>query len=126
VVYHGRYLDFFERARMDWLRAIGFEARHLVDEHAVTFIVRSISVDYRRPARLDDALEVSLAIAQAGGARLTLDQRVACGGETLASALVELACVDCRDLRPTRLPQPLRAACAAWYPSATDRDRLTA
>lgn len=126
IVYHARYLDFFERARMDWLRTIGHGATRLAADYGVTFIVRSIGIDYLRPARLDDTLEVSLAIAQLAGARLVLDQRVERSPDPLVAARVELVCVGCRDFRPARLPQPLREACAPWQLPESDRHSVTA
>jgi len=108
IVYHGRYLDFFERCRMDWLRALGFPIRVLERDHGVVFIVHEMRVSYLRPARLEDDLAVELELAALKGARLELRQRVIRGTDTLVSAEVHLACVDCAGLRPARIPVSLR------------------
>ena len=108
IVYHGRYLDFFERCRMDWLRALEFPIRVLERDHGVVFIVHELRVTYLRPARLEDELSVELELAGLKGARLELRQRVVRGPDTLVSADVLLACVDCAGLRPARIPLSLR------------------
>jgi acyl-CoA thioester hydrolase len=122
VVFHATYFDFMERARMDWLRAIGFEIPRMVGEHGAMFVVRSASIEYLRPALLDDALDVSLALVRMGGAQLVLDQRVARAQDTLVTATIQLACIGVSGLRPARLPEPLRAECARWL----DQETLTA
>lgn len=114
VVYHARYLDYFERARMEWLRTIGFEARELAARESVMFIVRSMALDFLRPAVLDDLLESTLGVAQAGAALLRLNQTVTRADETLVAAEVDLACVDSKSLRPTRLPEALRTEVSHW------------
>src|SRR5271169_4948729 len=67
-VYHASYLRFLERARTEWLRAIGFEQGDLKQGDGVTFAVRRIEIDYMRPAAMDDALTVETQIARIGGA----------------------------------------------------------
>lgn len=114
IVYHGIYVNFFERARMEWLRAIGFEVRRLVEEFGVMFVVRTLAVRYRLPARLDEELRVSVAIARAGGATLDLVQDVTRDGDMLVEAQVGLACVSSADLKPARVPAALRATCTDW------------
>jgi len=114
MVFHATYLDFMERARMDWLRAIGFEIPRMVEEHGAMFVVRSASIDYHRPARLGDALGVSLALLRLGGAQLVLDQRVTRADEELVTATIQLACIGVPDFRPARLPDALRTECTRW------------
>jgi acyl-CoA thioester hydrolase len=117
VVYHARYLDFFERCRMEWLRHLGVECRTLAAKDGVLFIVRSLEIEYARPARLDDALEVGLRVEIVGGAQLVVRQQVARGEDILASGRVHLACVAAEGLRPARMPPNLRQTLAAWLPS---------
>jgi len=114
MVFHATYLDFMERARMDWLREIGFDIPRKLEQHGTMFVVRSAHVEYLRPARLGDALQVSLALVRAGGAQLVLDQRVTRDSEELVTATIQLACIALPDFRPARLPEPLRAECARW------------
>lgn len=108
IVYHARYLDFLERSRMDWLRSLGYPIRELELRHGVLFIVHAIGIDYLRPGRLEDELQVDLGLERLGGASLDLRQRVTRGGEVLVSAQVRLACVQTAGLRPARIPPALR------------------
>ena len=109
VVYHASYLRFLERARTEWLRALGLEQRDLAREHGVLFAVRRMEVDYLRPARLDDLLQVTARLLRRGRASLELAQEVLRPPEPepLCRALVRLACVDVAALRPRPLPGPL-------------------
>jgi acyl-CoA thioester hydrolase len=106
VVYHANYLRFAERARTEWLRALGLDHPTLLARHGCQFTVRRCRVDFRRPARLDDALTVRTRVVAQGGARLQLRQEVWRGGEALVLLEVELALVG-TDLRPRRLPAEL-------------------
>ena len=114
IVYHGVYLNFFERVRMEWLRTLGFEVRRLIEDYGVLFVVRTLAVRYLRPARLDEELQVSVAVDRAGGAQLALSQHVMRDGEPLVVAQIGLACVSSTDLKAARLPSALRAACTQW------------
>ncbi|MCZ7566749.1 MAG: tol-pal system-associated acyl-CoA thioesterase [Burkholderiales bacterium] len=108
VVYHGTYLDFFEAARIELLRALGFDLAELAQRRAAMFIVYGLQVSYRRPARLNDALEVTAEIARLGRVRVEFAQHVRRAGETIVSARVEAACVHPRTFRPVPLPEELR------------------
>jgi acyl-CoA thioester hydrolase len=76
VVYHASYLNFMERARTEWLRAHGYSNAGLMKEFGMVFVVRSMKLDYLRPALLDDLLEVTAQIKDIGRSRLTLLQTV--------------------------------------------------
>lgn len=76
VVYHASYLNFMERARTEWLRAHGYSNAGLMKEFGMVFVVRSMKLDYLKPALLDDALEVTAQIKDIGRSRLTLLQTV--------------------------------------------------
>ncbi|MFO1362862.1 MAG: YbgC/FadM family acyl-CoA thioesterase [Burkholderiales bacterium] len=108
VVYHGTYLDFMEAARTELLHALGLDLAELVARHSVLFMVYGLSVDYHKPARLNDRLRATAAIAHAGRVRVDFDQRVLRGDETLVSARVKAACVHPQTLRPVALPDALR------------------
>jgi acyl-CoA thioester hydrolase len=110
VVFHGTYLDFLERARTEWLRALGFDQRKLMREDGVLFIVRALELAYLKPALLDDLLAVSASIEKIGRAQLTLRQEVRRGTESLVRALVNLACVSADRLRPAPIPERVHAA----------------
>lgn len=111
VVYHARYLNMFERARTEWLRARGVRQSRLAAEAGVLFAIRRMEVDWRAPARLDDLLDISVHSVTAGGSRLVFrqDMRLHGGGETLASAVVTAACLDAASFKPTRMPDWIRA-----------------
>lgn len=106
VVYHARYLQFFERARTEWLRAMSFSQQNLRDSLAVVFTVANLKIDFLRPARLDDALEVSVIVEQMRRASLEFRQELRRAGETelLSRAHVRVGCVDVATFRPCALP----------------------
>ena len=109
VVYYANYLKFLERARTEWLSAIGFPPAALEREHGAVFVVHRLEIDYRQPARLGELVDVTLALAERGRSRLAAVQDVLCGEELLVHARVTLACLDRRSWRPVRLPAPLAA-----------------
>ena len=109
VVYYANYLRFLERARTEWLRALGFEQTALAAVHQVVFVVRSISLEYLKPARLDDRLEVTVTTGDVGASRIALSQLVRRGAEELVVAQVELACVNTATFKPVRIPGPVTA-----------------
>lgn len=117
IVYHARFLDFFERARMDWLRALDMPVSRLAAETGVLFIVRSLEVDYLAPGRLDDELQIAVDLTEIRGARLLLAQSATRGEERLVEARVQLACVGRDTLHPTRIPTTLRSRLSAAAPS---------
>jgi acyl-CoA thioester hydrolase len=110
VVFHGTYLDFLERARTEWLRALGFDLRKLMREDGVLFIVRALELAYVKPALLDDLLAVTINVEKLGRAQLTLGQEVRRGTESLVRASVNLACVSAEGLRPAPIPDRVHAA----------------
>jgi len=104
VVYYANYLRWFERARTEWLRSKGHSQAALVRDRGIVFSVVSVQVDYRRPARLDDALTVTCEPRADGRASLRFAQRILRGTELLAQADIRVACLAAGSLRPTRLP----------------------
>jgi len=113
VVFHGGYLSFFERARTEWLRQLGFDVRQLAEHDGVLFIVRELRVNYLRPAQIDDLLTVTAAIQNLGRAQFTLEQRVLREADLLVQGSVNLACVSARGLKPARVPTRVYAALGA-------------
>jgi acyl-CoA thioester hydrolase len=107
VVYYANYLKFMERARTEWLSAHGFGLATLEREHGIAFAVRRVEIDYLRPARLDDRLDVTFAVLEGGRSRLIANQEVRRGHEVLARARVTVACLDHREWRPARIPAAL-------------------
>lgn len=107
VVFYANYLSFMERARTEWLRALGFEQTVLAAEHGIVFVVRSVAVDYLRPARFNDALETTVRLVNARGSVLELAQVVRRGGDALVTARVRVACVNTRGFKPVRIPDAI-------------------
>jgi acyl-CoA thioester hydrolase len=105
-VYHASYLRFMERGRTEWLRELGVGHRQLAGESGVVFAVRSLSIDYRAPALMDDWLEVVTNLSTMRGASFDFDQAIWRDGRQLASALVKVACL--RGDKPARIPEALR------------------
>lgn len=110
IVYYANYLKFFERCRTEWLRALGIDQLALARDAGLQFVVRSVSCDYLRPARLDDELDALARLERAGGASLLFAQELRRGDELLAQARVKVACIDVNRLAPAALPAALLAA----------------
>lgn len=107
VVYYANYLKFFERARTERLRALGFEQDEIRTSHGVIFAVRSAQVDYLKPARFNDALVVSAEVSELKRASLSFAQeirRVSPEGELLCQATIRIVCLTATDLRPVAIP----------------------
>lgn len=105
VVYHANYLRFMERARTEWLRALGFEQDMLREHHAVQFVVVDADLHFRRPARFNDELTVSAVVKKRTAASLTFHQEVrGAAGEALCTGEVRVACIDSDTFRPRPLP----------------------
>ena len=107
VVYYANYLKYMERARTEWLRAVGFDQIDLAERCGVIFVVRSVTIDYLAPGRFNDELQVTVELIKVGAGQIDLVQRVLRGDALLAKAAVKVACVARLTMRPTRLPQPL-------------------
>ena len=107
VVYHAQYLAFLERARSEWLRARGKGQQLLRMEHDLVFAVRAMRVEFRCPARLDDALDVTVALRQCRRASLVFAQSIHCNGVLLLDAEVRVAALNASDFRPCPIPSPL-------------------
>lgn len=107
VVYYANYLSFMERARTEWLRAIGFEQTELAESAGVAFVVRSAAIDYLKPARFNDGLQVTVELIKVGAGQIDVAQHVLRGDELLARAAIKVVCVELRTMRPVRIPRPL-------------------
>ena len=103
VVYYANYLKFMERARTEWLRALGFEQTELLDEHHVIFVVREVGIEYLRPARFNDLLDVTVGLAEVGRSQIVLKQTVE-NGDVFSRATVKVVCVDGESFKPVRIP----------------------
>lgn len=108
VVYHATYLNFMERARYEWLREMGFPVNSLIQDHKIIFMVRSLNIEYFKPALLDDLLHVTVQVTEIGRSRITLFQQVLRDHVMLVSAVIHAVCVGVDNLKPVGVPMPLR------------------
>lgn len=106
VVYHAQYLAFLERARSEWMRAQGYGQERLRCEHGLLFAVRAMQIDFLKPARLDDALEVTAVLQECRRASVIFRQEIRRGEDRLLTATVRVAALG-TDFRPTPIQQPL-------------------
>ena len=113
VVYHANYLRFMERARTEWLRALGFEQDLLAQELGIVFVVASLDIQYRKPARFNDALSVTSSISTVGRVSILFKQEIWREGlnnspELLTTASVKVVCVAMGTFRATTIPTQIR------------------
>ena len=123
IVYHASFLRFMERGRTDYMRLIGAGHRELFEQAeneapGFAFVVRSLRIDYRKPAYMDDVLEIVTEPQEVKGASVTVLQRVTRAGEILVEAQVRVAFVAGGRARP--IPKPLRLAMQADPERASD------
>ena len=109
IVFYANFLKFFERARTEWLRTKGYSQEQLRTERGTGFIVTDASISYRRPARLDDLLDVTVSLTRIGQASLQIAQqasRIVPDGtnELLADGTIRIGCVELGTYRPRRIP----------------------
>lgn len=113
VVYYANYLKFMERARTEFLRALGYEQDVLIRDQGVMFAVRSITVEYNKPARFNDLLHVTVNCIQLGRVRINFAQNVIrqCDGgesEILTTGIIKVASLDSTTFKPKPIPKKLR------------------
>ena len=108
VVYYANYLKFFERARTEWLRSFGLNQDKLAQEEGLIFVVRRALLDFVRPARLDDMLEITVEPMKVARVYVDLVQEARRGTLVLARAEIRVACLNQRDFRPVAMPEFVR------------------
>jgi acyl-CoA thioester hydrolase len=104
IVFYANYLKFFERARTEWLRALGVGQQALRQETGGMFVVSETSVKYHRPAQLDDLLRVTARLAEPGRASLVIAQQAWCADTLLCEGTIRVGWVDAATLKPARIP----------------------
>ena len=120
VVYYANYLKFLERCRTEWLRAIGHEQADLLRDPGIAFVVRSVSLEYLKPARLDDMLLVSLEVEKISRSQIFFRQHIRRGNplaedgwDELISGKIQIVCVSvdsgAGQMKVTSIPAPMRA-----------------
>jgi len=108
VVYHSNYLNFMERARTEWLRALGYEQTTVKDELGVIIVVHSLSINFKKPARFNDMLEVNCELANIGRSSIEMAQTIICNGVELIQAHIKAAFVDAQTFRPVAIPNVMK------------------
>ncbi|MCV2355563.1 acyl-CoA thioesterase [Paucibacter sp. B2R-40] len=123
VVFYANYLKFFERARTEWLRELGFSQELMRLQDGVMFVVGSTQLRYLSPARLDDLLQVSVEVRSLGRASMLLFQQAFCGERLLAEGEIRIGCVHFQssqaqqgNLQATRIPASLTQALTSLNP----------
>ena len=109
IVYHANYLKFAERARTEYMRAMGFENSNIRNEHGIIIVVKNIEAEYFSPARLDDFLGVQSRVLSVKNTSFVMEQKTFRGEECIFSMSVVLVCVDGTG-RPSKIPEPVKNA----------------
>lgn len=107
VVFYANYLKFLERARTEMLRSLGFEQDSLLAEQNLIFVVRSVNIDYLKPARFNDLLQVSAEVIELKKISLTFQQSISRSPDLLSQATVRLACLDAINMKPKPIPSAI-------------------
>ena len=107
VVYYANYLKYAERARTEFIRALGINQQPILEEERTGFMVRGLTIDYKAPAVLDDLLSVTCEMTNMKGAALDMHQEIWCKETLLVSLDVKLAYVSLTRKRPVRIPEEL-------------------
>tara|TARA_B100001564_G_scaffold354838_1_gene366103 strand:- start:260 stop:658 length:399 start_codon:yes stop_codon:yes gene_type:complete len=107
VVYYANYLKFFERARTEAIAEIGLSNKKLLDEFGVLIIVKSCNIDYKKPAKLEDKLEIKSIISSISNSSFKMTQKVFRDDDLLTSSEIHLVIVDKKG-KPSRIPDELR------------------
>lgn len=110
VVFYANYLKFFERGRTELLRSLGFEQDQLNAEQNIVFVVRSVQVDYLKPAYFNDFLEVSAKIVLAKKASFVFEQEISRDAQVLCKGIIKIACIDTISMKPRAIPNSISQA----------------
>jgi acyl-CoA thioester hydrolase len=104
VVFYANYLKFFERARTEMLRHLGFEQDQLIEIQNLIFVVRSVKVDYLKPARFNDLIDVTSAVIEKKKTSLIFKQSILREDILLCDAEIRIACLDVQTMKPKPIP----------------------
>ena len=117
VVYHANYLKYMERARTEWLRQMGYDLVAMSRDDNLVFVVAAAQLEFKRPARLNDLLQVSARPLRMGRASLDVLQDVRRDGELLCNATITLVTVRADSFKPGPMPSTMKEELASWMPS---------
>lgn len=109
VVYHSQYLNYCERARTEWLRALGIEQPRLLTEQGLIFVVHRLQAHYQKPAKFDDLLTVDSRVVSANAVSVEFEQRILREQTVVFKAAVKVACVDAGKQRAAKMPAGILA-----------------
>lgn len=111
VVYYANYLRFLERARTEWLRSMKLEQQTILEQQGVLFAVRRVDLEYKKPARLDDQLIISVELKQARKASMTIEQTINnTSAELIVTAHVNIVCLQADTFAPSPIPETIYEA----------------
>jgi len=115
VVYHSNYLNFFERARTEWLRDLGYEQDKLRQQQNIVFVVRNVNIAYLKPALFNDEIIATAKIKKLGRSSMEISQKILRENddkktELLATGLVVIVCVNATKFKPVKIPDAIRKA----------------
>lgn len=110
VVYHSNYLNFMERARTEWLRALGFEQPQVKADLGVIIVVHSMQVEFKSPAYFNDMLDIHCKLTKLGRGSIEMEQKIMREHHLLIKAQVKLAFVNAETFRPLGIPADIKAA----------------
>lgn len=115
VVYYANYLKYLERCRTEWLRTTGHDQGDLLRNPGIAFVVRSVNLEYLKPARLDDQLSVGLEVERITRSQIFFRQHIrranpeaAAGWDELVTGKIQVVCVDAAKMKISSIPEPLR------------------
>jgi len=114
VVYHANYLKFFERARTEWLRSIGFEQDKLRQENNSLFVVRQLYIDYLKPAYFNQLLECQNQLTHLGKASFSMQQQLCYQEKILCELDVKIACIHAQKHQPCAIPASVLEEFKQW------------
>ena len=108
VVYHANYLKFMERARTEWLRSIKLDQATLKKKDKIMFVVAKVDIDYKKPGRFNDELEVETIVNKIGASKVSLTQNISNNSQLYTSAKVTIACLHSDTFKPQRIPKLIK------------------
>jgi acyl-CoA thioester hydrolase len=107
IVYYANYLKFAERARTEFLRHLGFSQEDMLKRLGAGFVVRECHINYKSPAKLDDALNITCKVSELKGVSLKMEQKLYRGDTVLSEVEVTLVFLSLENMRPTRIPEEI-------------------
>lgn len=108
VVYHSNYLNFMERARTEWLRHLGYEQTYLCDVLNLIFVVHSMQISFKKPAKFNDLLLITSKLVKIGRGSFEFFQQIDVNQQVMVEATVKVACVDALTFKPIAIPNQLK------------------